>query len=246
MFERIVFLGGKDIGCKILEHLLVMGEPVKGVLTDPDTTNSESWYHSIQNLAYSNSNNPTMYSSNKNDWNFIKSLEPDLIIVAYYDGILPKEIINLPKHGCINIHLADAEKYQGCYPAMHAIMNGDKEFGVTIHKIDEGIDTGDIYVKWNFPIDKDMTGKELYDKATDIGFRMFQYFWDVHKAGMIKAKTQKAGAIYHKRELPSKEVEVRGNDKRKILALDFEPHKPCYVQIGKRRYHLIEDTTAKT
>jgi len=237
VFERIVFLGGKDIGCKILEHLLMMGAPVKGVLANHGEDNP---------LIDSFLPDGTPYSDKKNDWDFIKIIEPDLIIVAYYDGILPKEIIDLPKHGCINVHLADAEKYRGCYPAIHAIMNGDKEYGVTIHKIDEGIDTGDILVKWEFPIDEDMNGKELYDKATHIGFRCFQYYWDVFEGGMIKAKPQGKEAIHHPRKLPSKEIEVRGNDKRKILALDFEPHEPCYVQIGQRRYHLIEDTTTKT
>jgi len=241
VFERIVFLGGKDIGCKILEHLLLMGEPVKGVVPNKADWPPHNYPPILRNLSES-----VHWCHGENDFDFIKSLEPDIIIVAYYDGILPKEIIDLPKHGCINIHLADAEKYRGCYPTVHAIMNGDKEYGVTIHKIDEGIDTGDIYVKWNFPIDEGVNGKELYDKATHIGFRCFQYFWDVSKEGMIAPRKQANGtAIHHKRELPSKEIEVRGNDKRKILALDFQPHEPCYVQIGKRRYHLIEDTTIK-
>ena len=187
---------------------------------------------------------------------FAESFEPDLIVVAYYDYILPKEIIDIPKYGCINVHLADAERYRGCYPTTRAILNGDKEYGVTIHYIDEGIDTGDILYKTNFKIPEHTTGKELYDMATKEGIEAFKEFWPKFKAGELKGRKQGDEDYFGQhfaflqnpfprkfdklpREIELDEFKEASTEIQQILAFDFPPYEGAYIMIGDKKYKVV-------
>lgn len=99
----------------------------------------------------------------------IADIKPDLIVVAAYAQIIPESILNIPKYGCINIHGSLLPKYRGaaCIPA--AIINGDRETGITIMKMDKGLDTGPILDRSSIPINNDDTGATLYAKLSDLG-----------------------------------------------------------------------------
>ena len=97
--------------------------------------------------------------------NKIKDSNPDIIFSVYYRKILSKEILNIPRLGCINIHPSLLPFYRGPAPTAWALLNNEKEVGLTIHYMDEGIDTGDVLVQKKVPVDPDETGFELYDKC---------------------------------------------------------------------------------
>lgn len=99
----------------------------------------------------------------------LKSLNLDFIIVAAYGKILPKNILDIPKYGCINVHGSLLEKYRGAAPIQWAIANGDEKTGVTIMKMDEGMDTGDIYSKEEIEIKFDDTFITISEKLSEIG-----------------------------------------------------------------------------
>lgn len=99
----------------------------------------------------------------------IKSINPDLIITAAYGQIIPKAILSVPRLGCINVHASLLPKYRGAAPIQWAIINGEKETGVTIMYMDAGLDTGDIISSSSVPIDDGMTGGELYDQLSVLG-----------------------------------------------------------------------------
>lgn len=99
----------------------------------------------------------------------IKKLEPDVIVVVAYGQILKEEILNLPKYGCINIHASLLPKYRGAAPINWAIINGEKETGITTMLMEKGLDTGDMLLKRNINIDEDMKAGELHDKLMNIG-----------------------------------------------------------------------------
>ena len=105
-------------------------------------------------------------------------ISPDLILSIYYRKILPKALIDLPRLGCINIHPSALPFYRGPVPTAWAIENGEEEFGITLHLMDLGIDTGDILAQEIYGIGEDETGYELYTRAMDLGYQMFRKNFD--------------------------------------------------------------------
>ncbi len=99
----------------------------------------------------------------------IKKLNPDIIVVVAYGKILPSEILNAPKFGCINVHASLLPKYRGAAPIQWAVLNGDKTTGVSIMQMDEGLDTGDILLVKETEIDPDETSEELFERLSIIG-----------------------------------------------------------------------------
>lgn len=108
----------------------------------------------------------------KNNDEFIeklKDLNPEIIIVVAYGKILPKEILDIPELGCINVHASLLPKYRGAAPIQWAVINGDKKTGVTTMYMDEGMDTGDILLKKVVDIDRDETMGELWNRLAKVG-----------------------------------------------------------------------------
>ncbi len=102
-------------------------------------------------------------------YEFIKSREPDLIITAAYGKILPQRMLDIPKYGCINVHASLLPKYRGAAPVQYSILNGDDVTGVTIMKMDAGMDTGDILTQVEVPIDINDHTDTLMAKLADAG-----------------------------------------------------------------------------
>ena len=99
----------------------------------------------------------------------VKEWNPDVIVVAAFGQLLPKEIIDMPQYGCLNIHASLLPKYRGASPIQQAVINGEKESGVTIMKMDEGLDTGDMLKKKSVLLDEKETGESLHDKLALLG-----------------------------------------------------------------------------
>lgn len=124
---------------------------------------------------------------------------PDIIISAYYRKIFPKELIDIPNLGVINIHPSLLPEYRGPVPTAWAILNGEKEFGISIHKVDAGIDTGDILVQEKYKIYDNETGHDLYLRAMDIGAKLFiKNFKKIIQKKITPKKQKKGGSYYGK------------------------------------------------
>jgi len=102
----------------------------------------------------------------------LRSVDPELIAVVAYGKILPPSVLNYPKYGCINVHVSLLPKYRGAAPMQRAIMNGERETGVTIMYMDEGLDTGDVIMKESFPIDSDDDFESVHDTSAKLGARL--------------------------------------------------------------------------
>lgn len=243
---RILFMGGKNIGCACFEYLIEREENVIGVIPNIDSdTLKDRWYRSITEIAIKNEI-PVYGFKNINDKQsieFIKNLKPDIIFVVYYDKILKKELIDIPPKGCINLHLALAEEYRGCYPTTWALINGEKRYGVTLHYIDEGVDTGDIIAQKEFEIEEDDTGETLYDKTTKYGIKLFKEVFPLIKENKVKARKQITNekTKTYKRIFPSREIKIDKKTKDYIRALIFEPFKEPYFYIGKKKMIVKEE-----
>ncbi len=164
---NILFMGGHELGAKTLEHLINNNVNVVGVVV---SKNDNNWYRGVDEVAYKL--NLNLYEEkNINDQNFlnkIKSLNLDLIVCVNFDQILKKDIINLPTIGCINTHASLLPKYRGRAPLNWAMINGEKYSGVTVHFIDEGIDTGDIILQEKIKINEDYYISDLLNKVKNI------------------------------------------------------------------------------
>ena len=99
----------------------------------------------------------------------LRALAPDLIVVVAYGRILPQEVLDVPVHGCINLHVSLLPQYRGAAPVQRAVLNGERETGVTIMQLDAGLDTGDILCCERLPIGPEETAGELFARVTDIG-----------------------------------------------------------------------------
>ncbi len=115
----------------------------------------------------------------------IRSLEPDLIVVAAFGQILPQELLDIPRLGCINIHASLLPRLRGAAPIQWSVINGDSESGITLMQMDAGLDTGDILFQESVPIGPQETGESLYDRLAQLGGEMIVKYLPAIEAGDI-------------------------------------------------------------
>ena len=176
---NIVFMGTPDFAETSLKKLYrekeKLGIDIVGVVTNPDMPSGRGKKLTpppVKKFAESKEipvYQPYGLRKNELMYNEIKRLRPDLIVVVAYGKILPDEYLKLPKFGCINVHGSLLPKYRGAAPIQWAILNGDKETGVTTMYMDKGMDTGDILLTKKLKIKDDETTGELWDRMKKAG-----------------------------------------------------------------------------
>ncbi|MBQ8305029.1 MAG: methionyl-tRNA formyltransferase [Blautia sp.] len=172
--NKIVFMGSPDFAVPALEALLRENDPVIGVVTQPDKPKGRSGSlvpTPVKEVALRHGI-PVYQPRKVRDAAFIetlKELAPDLIVVSAFGQIIPKEILDMPRYGCLNIHGSLLPKYRGAAPIQWALIDGEKETGVTIMRMGEGLDTGDMISRKVVPITPEDTGGSLFDKLASAG-----------------------------------------------------------------------------
>ncbi len=171
---RVVYMGTPDFAVPPLTRLVEEGYQVVGVVTQPDKpkgrgktllptpVKEEALRHNL----------PVYQPVKVRDPEFFKVLEelaPDVIVVAAFGQIIPKSILDLPRGGCLNIHASLLPKYRGAAPIQYAVIDGEKESGVTIMRMGTGLDTGDMISRKIVPITPEETGGSLFDKLSLAG-----------------------------------------------------------------------------
>ena len=168
-------MGTPDFAKESLESIYNAGHNILGVVTNPDKPKGRGMkmaFSPVKEFAISKNINvyqPIKVRKNEEFIEEIKKINPDLICVVAYGKILPKEILEIPKYGCINVHASILPKYRGAAPIQWAVINGDKTTGVTTMFMDEGMDTGDILLKEETVISDNETTGELWEKLSKIG-----------------------------------------------------------------------------
>lgn len=171
---RIVFMGTPDFAVMPLRTLVEDGHEVVGVFTQPDKPKNRGMKLQAPPVKdYAIAQGLSVFQPEKvkdgTALGLLQSLRPDLIVVAAYGRILPREILDLPSLGCINIHSSLLPKFRGAAPIHWAILNGETESGVTIMHMVEELDAGDIIAYAKTPIDPDETVGELHDRLSIMG-----------------------------------------------------------------------------
>lgn len=194
---KIIFMGTPEFACDTLITLINSeNHEVLGVFTQPDRAKGRSkklLQSPVKKIAEENEIN--VYQPEKlrklDNFDDIKKLNPDVIIVAAYGQILPKEIIEYPKYGCINVHASILPKYRGAAPINYCIIEKDKYAGVTIMQMDEGLDTGNIIKISQIEMDKDETDVTLTKKLSILGAEtLLEVLDEIERTGKIVSKAQ--------------------------------------------------------
>lgn len=172
---NILFMGTPDFAKESLEAIYKAGHQIIGVVTNPDKPQGRGMKlvtPPVKEFALEKNipiYQPTKLRNNQEIIEEIKNLNPDVICVVAYGKILPKEILDIPRLGCINVHGSLLPKYRGAAPIQWAILNGDKKTGITTMYMDVGMDTGDMILKEEVEIGDDETTGELWNKLSKIG-----------------------------------------------------------------------------
>jgi methionyl-tRNA formyltransferase len=199
---RVVFLGTPDFAVASLNALISSGHQVVGVFTQPDRPKGRG-----KQLAESPVKSAartvglTIYQPERirrpESFELVKSLAPELIVVVGYGQIIPQTIIDLPKHGILNVHASLLPKYRGAAPIQWAIANGETQTGVTIMQIDAGLDTGDMLLKAAVPIGVDETAPELSVRLSPLGAGLLiEALQQIATQSVCREKQDEAEATY--------------------------------------------------
>lgn len=171
---RIVFMGTPDFAVPVLEALTESKHEVVAVVTQPDKRKGrgkEMRYTPVKTAALNHGIEVYQPAKVKDEefQNVLRDINADVIVVVAFGQILPPSIIHMPKYGCINVHASLLPKYRGAAPIQWAVIDGEKETGITTMQMDEGLDTGDMMLKEVVPVDEKETGGSLHDKLAACG-----------------------------------------------------------------------------
>jgi len=171
--KKIIFMGTPDIAAQHLNVLIENNLNVVGVFTQPPRKKNRGMRvekSDVHQIADKN-NIEVFYPSTIDDsvLEQVKSFEPDLIIVVAYGIILPSKFLNIPKYGCINIHVSLLPRWRGAAPIEHALLKGDEKTGISIIRISSKLDAGDILMQESLILNKDINSEDLTINLTNLG-----------------------------------------------------------------------------
>ena len=233
------------MGVYALEILFSSNVEICGVVVRDDDPSPGMWYKSVTELAQKNGllilkpkniNSPDFV-------NIIKDINPDLLLTAFYPQIYKAPLLQVAKYGSLNLHFAPLPKYRGSFPGAWAIINNEREHGVSIHYMRSGVDNGPIAFQKIVTIDSLETGHSLYKKCEEAGKSLLAKHLSEIISGEIASTPQdEKKAIYYPRGQPYGGVINWGWDsifiERYIRALTFPPFKNPNTFVGNRKLFL--------
>jgi len=210
---KVIFMGTPDFAVPCLEVLVKEKYDVIGVFTQPDKPKGRGKkviYTPVKETALKH--NLEVFQPQRlrdqESVDLIKSMQPDIIIVVAYGQILPKDILDIPTHGCINVHASLLPKYRGAAPINWVILNGEKTTGVTTMYMDVGLDTGDMILKSEIQIGEDETAEDLHDKLSNLGAEVLKKTLEDFKEGSVHREKQNHEEATHTHRLTKELGEI--------------------------------------
>lgn len=188
-------MGTPEFAVPCLQKLIDCGHEVTGVFTQPDKPQGRKMIMTpppVKQLAVENGI-PVYQPLKMKDGTaleMLKEADPELVIVVAYGKILPAEILNFPKYGCINIHASLLPKLRGAAPIQWSVIEGFEKTGVTSMQMDEGLDTGDMLIKGETEIGENETAGELHDRLSVLGAEILEKTIDALQKGELKPEKQ--------------------------------------------------------
>lgn len=174
---KVIFMGTPDFAVATLEEIVKAGHEVLLVVSQPDKAVGRSKalkYTPVKECAIAHG--IEVYQPEKirakESIEYLSQYDADIIVVVAFGQIVSKEILDMPKYGCVNVHASLLPKYRGAAPIQWAVINGDKVTGVTTQRMAEGVDTGDVIMTEEVVIDEEETGGSLFDRLSTVGAKL--------------------------------------------------------------------------
>lgn len=203
---KVIFMGTPDFSVPCLQALIDEGYEVIAVFTQPDKPKGRSKelvMTPVKELALKY--NIPVYQPVKIKTqeyvDILRELNADVIAVTAFGQILSKEILTMPKYGCINVHASLLPKYRGAAPIQWAVIDGEKTAGVTTMQMDIGVDTGDMLLKTEIELDEKETGGSLFDKLSECGAKLLIETLKAAEAGTLQPVKQDESKATHAKML---------------------------------------------
>jgi len=193
---NIIFMGTPDFAKESLQCITEAGHNILAVVTNPDKPKGRGMKlisSPVKEYALEKGicvYQPEKIKENEELQKQIKDLKPDVICVVAYGKILPKELLDIPKMGCINVHGSLLPKYRGAAPIQWAVLNGDKTTGITTMYMDVGMDTGDMILKQEIAIGEEETTGELWNRLSKVGGELLVKTLDLIEKGKAPREKQ--------------------------------------------------------
>ena len=221
---KIVFMGTPDFAVLALRKLHEAGHEILLVVTQPDKPKGRSKLYlpsPVKEEAMRLGVEVFQPDRIKKEENIevLKNYPADVFVVAAFGQILSKEILEMPRYGCINIHASLLPMYRGAAPIQWAILNGEKKSGVTIMQMDEGLDTGDMLLSGEVAIEDTDTADSLHDKLSELGADLIVDALSKLEKGEITAVPQPEGPLFYAKMIKKEDGALDFNESAESLAL---------------------------
>jgi methionyl-tRNA formyltransferase len=240
--KKIIFMGTPHIAAQHLQHLIDNRLNIIGVFTQPPRKKNrgmhieESPVHQI-----AKKNNLQTFYPNSIDYSVIekiKSLNPDIIIVVAYGIILPSQFLNIPKFGCINIHVSLLPRWRGATPIEHALLAGDLKTGISVIKISPKLDAGNVLYQESLKITEDMYSDELTSALTNLGKRKMLEVLPIIFEKNISSNKQDSNKVTYAKKFTSNDRKINFNNSTTQVYNHIRAHGPkpgsWFVYRGER------------
>jgi len=227
---KIIFMGTPDFAVDALKALHKAGHEIVLVVTQPDAPKGRSRQYLPSPVKEAASElglevfQPEKIKRSESI-EVLKKYEADVFVVAAFGQILSKEILEMPRYGCINIHASLLPMYRGAAPIQWAILNDEKIAGVTIMQMDEGLDTGDMLLKGEVNIDIEDTADTLHDKLKELGASLIVDALDKLEKGELKAIPQPEGPLFYAKMIKKEDGALDFNEDAHTLALKVRAYQ---------------------
>ena len=255
MFKKIVFMGTSNFAVPILKSLHQNRCPISAVYSQPPKKSmrgqkvNKSPVQSFSEKINLNIRNPNFLQNNKEELEYFKSINPDIVIVVAYGKLIPRQFLSLAKHGFLNIHASLLPKWRGAAPIQRAIMNSDNITGISIMKLVEEIDAGPIMFKKEIKLNNEINAEEVSNKLSKLGSEIILDCLDVIEIGKAKFVEQEHSRATYAKKINKSESNINWKEKASDIIAKMNslyPNPGASFFFEGERYKILKATPSNT
>ena len=255
MLRKIVFMGTSNFAVHILKSLYQNGYPISAVYTQPPKKSNrglklaKSPINLFSENISLNVRTPKSLKNNKEEELYLTELQPDIILVISFGQIIPKNLLNIPKHGFLNVHASLLPKWRGAAPIQRSIMNLDKETGISIMRINENLDEGPVCNQYSLKISEEMNSEELSEKLSLIASEKILDILDNINDGNVEFKDQDHSKATYAKKIQKIEGKIDWNENaEKIIGKinGLYPYPGAFFSFNGERYKILKAEKSNT
>ena len=255
MLRKIVFMGTSNFAVPILKSLYQNGYLISVVYTQsPKKSNrglqlSKSPVNAFSENISLDVRTPLSLKNNKEEELYLSELQPDIILVISFGQIIPKNLLNIPKHGFLNVHASLLPKWRGAAPIQRSIMNLDKETGISIMRINENLDEGPVCNQYSLKISEEMNSEELSEKLSLIASEKILDILDNIDDGNIEFKDQDHSKATYAKKIQKTEGKIDWNENaEKVIGKinGLYPYPGAFFSFNGERYKILKAEKSNT